>query len=150
MTKEGIKDAIRDILKDDTQKRALDFATYLELNEMTLEKVSETLWKADYQDKCICYIYIDGTIQPPGPWTIWFDGDYRSEPGGFTISKHTKELAWKHANICGSCGGSCSPGMSKAIFGKELDNVCNSVLAFNNPDAEVLECVKNLIEMDLL
>jgi len=63
------------------------------------------------------------------------------------IDGPTKEFAWEHANICGSCGGSCSPGKPATIFGKEFHNICNSVFAFNNPNGEALECLKKLIEI---
>ena len=58
-----------------------------------------------------------------------------------------KEIAWAHINICASCGGKCSPGKGKTVFGKEFDNVCNADMAFHVPSAETLECVKKLLEM---
>jgi len=56
-------------------------------------------------------------------------------------------IAWANVNICTSCGGSCSPGTRKAIFGQEFDNVCSTDLAFYNPDAKTLEYVRKLMEM---
>jgi len=56
-----------------------------------------------------------------------------------------KEIAWSHINFCGSCGGDCSPGKPKNVFGKEFNNVCNAVMAFYAPNAETLEYVKELL-----
>ncbi|MCL2376987.1 MAG: hypothetical protein FWC76_06265 [Defluviitaleaceae bacterium] len=147
MTEKNIKDVIGNVLSGDAQKRALDFVTYLELNDMPPNCVHGDLWMAGYNDNCVCYIHIDGAAQNPGPWTIWPDGSYASEPEGFAIDEHTKQLALAHVNICGSCGEACSPGTRKTVFGKDFDNVCGATMAFNNPDDEALNCVKKLMEM---
>lgn len=136
----SFEDAVRDILSGNTHANALDFAAFLASSSIVPEKLGDTLWKADYNGECICYIHIDGAEQAPGPWTIWPDGNYDGE-----IEEHAKEAAWAHANICGSCGGSCSPGKPATIFGKTFDNVCNSVMAFSNPDAKALKCLKEVI-----
>ena len=125
-------------------KNALDFAAYIRTNEMV---AGGNHGEVCYKDKCICYMHLDGTEQEPGPWTIWTDGDYGRERADVPIDKHTKEIAWAHVNFCADCGGSCSPGKRKVIFGKEFDNVCSADMAFYVPDAEALECVKKLLDM---
>ena len=91
--------------------------------------------------KTVCYLHIDGTENMPGPWTIWTEGDYSD----FPLDENMKEIAWANVSICGKCGGDCAPGSRKTILGKDFDNVCYAVMAFNNPDAKTLECVKKLL-----
>ena len=154
MSKRGIEDVIRDILKDDSQKNALDFAMYMNKNAVSNsdfifvknDEADESGWKAAYKDESICFMYISGNEEFPGPWTVWIDGDY--------IGKHTesvdekiKEAAWENVAPCGSCGGKCTPGSRRTIFGKDFENVCNSTLMFTNPDAELLECMIKIADI---
>ena len=80
-----------------------------------------------------------------GTWTIWPQGDFSTAPTGFDPAM--VEIAWVNVNVCGDCGSGCVPGSRQTVFGKEFDNLCaGAVLAFSNPDAEALECVKKLLE----
>ena len=147
MSNKSFTDVIQAALSGDTQKHALDLAAFLEASEMPAELAGDTLWKVDFKGKSVCYIHIDGAANMPGPWTVWPDGDYSSEPAGFAIDEPTEELARAHVNTCGSCGAPCSPGKPATILGKGFDNVCGSVMAFNNPDSAALECLKKMIEL---
>ena len=147
MSNKNFEDHVRDVLNGDAQRIALSFAEFLVSNDMMLNLLEGNLWMAGYEGDGVCYIHLDGAAQHPGPWTVWTEGDYDSEPESFAIGEHTKELARAHANICGSCGGACSPGKRVTIFGKEIDNVCNAVMEFNNPDDKALECLKQLVTM---
>lgn len=66
----------------------------------------------------------------------------------FPLDKNLKEVAWKNVNACGNCGG-CSNvgGIRKTVLGKEFDRLCNSTMAFTNPDSEVLKCAKKMVEI---
>jgi hypothetical protein len=139
-----IEDLINDVLSGNTLKNALDFAAFLRVNEMI---AGGDHGEVSYKGKCVCYMYLDGNAQMPGPWTIWTEGDYSNEHKDVPMDEHMKEIAWANVNICGSCGGNCSPGKRKVILGKEFDNVCNADMAFTNPDAKTLECVKKLLKM---
>ena len=144
MSENKIEDVIGKALNGDAQKNALDFIAYLNANEMI---VGENHSEVSYKGEIICYMHIDGSDQVPGPWTIWSDDNAVYEHVDASLDEHTKEIAWAHANVCGSCGGDCSPGKRKTIFGKEIDNICSATFMFTNPDAETLECVKKLLEM---
>ena len=100
-----------------------------------------------YNGKIVCYMHLDGSPDEPGPWTIWSDGDYSSEHKDFPIDEKIKEIAWANINKCRSCGGKCSPGKNKVIFGKGFDNVCSADMAFYKPNYETLRCVKKLLEI---
>lgn len=142
MSKKRIEDVISETLKGNAQTNALHFVSFLRENEIPLEE-SENYWEVKYKDKGICFIWIDGSDNKPGPWTIWSNGEYEDYP----MVEHIKEIAWANVNPCESCGGDCSPGSSKTIFGKNFDNLCNSVLAFTNPGSKAVECVKKLVEI---
>jgi len=135
---------VKDVLNGDTLKTALDFAVFLRANDMI---AGGEHGEISYKNKCLCYMHLDGDEQAPGPWTIWTEGDYSNEHEDVPMDERMKEIAWEHVNHCANCGGSCSPGTSKVIFGKEFENVCSADMAFHIPDTEALECVKKLLEM---
>jgi len=139
-----IEVTISEVLKGETQKNALDFVAYLNKSDMA---VGENQSEVRYKDEIICYIHIDGSNQVPGPWTIWSDDNEIYECADASLDNCINEIAWTYANVCGSCGGDCSPGKRKIIFGKEFDNICSSTFMFTNPNAETLECVMKLLEM---
>jgi hypothetical protein len=136
-----LKSLIKDSLNGDMLENALDFTAFLEKNDMFFKDSA-----VSFQNEVVCYMHIDSGEEEPSPWTIWTEGNYSHEIEGVSIDEHTKEIAWKHVNICASCGD-CSPGKRKVIFGKEFDNVCNADMAFYCPDAKTLECVKKLLQM---
>ena len=137
MSKE-IEKTISEALKGDAQKNAMDFLVFLNANEMLAGGEHGAV---SYKGENVCYLHIDGSDEAPGPWTVWLDGDYSGEPENRII-----EIAQKNVNICANCGCDCNPGSRKSIFGKEFDNVCvGAAMAFNNPCAEILECIKKLI-----
>jgi len=146
MAEKRIEDFINETLTGDAQKNALEFATFLQENEIATPD-GEGYWELNYKDKEVCILFINGEADIPGPWTIWSDESEYGELADFSIDEKTKEIAWKFANKCGSCGQDCSPGKTKTIFGKEFENICGSTFMFTNPDAETLEGVKKLVEM---
>jgi len=139
-----IEDTMNSVLSGDTLTNALSFAAFLSENDMAAGGEHGAV---SYKSEVVCYMHIDGAEQMPGPWTIWPEGDYSSERENVLLGEGLKEIAWKNVNFCGDCGAGCSPGNRKAIFGKEFDNVCGAVMAFTDPCAETLECVKKLLEM---
>jgi len=142
LSEQRIEDMMVDVLSGDALKNALDFAEYLTVNEMSINGA-----EISYKGNPVCYMHLDDGEEYPSPWTIWTEGDYSSERENVPMDKRMKEIAWANINTCGDCGGDCSPGKRKLIFGKEFDHVCNADMAFYIPDAETLECVKKLLEM---
>jgi len=144
MSNQIIEERIKTALQGDTQKNALKFIEYLKENDMN---DGEEHGLVTYKDQRLCYMHIDNSEDMPGPWTIWTEGDYSNEDKNVPMSEQEKEIAWEHVNFCSSCGGNCSPGMKKVIFGKKFEKVCNADMAFYVPDAETLEFVKKLLHM---
>jgi len=134
---------VKAVLNGDTLNTALDFAAFLRANDMT---AGGEHGEISYMGKCLCYMHLDGIEQAPGPWTIWTEGDYSKEHEDVPMDERMKGIAWAHVNHCASCGGSCSPGMHKVIFGKVFENVCSADMAFHTPDTEAMECIKKLLE----
>ena len=66
-----LKQTMTEFLRGEVLENALDFADFLDVNEMTHDgaEVSD-------EDDVICYMYLDDGDEYPSPWTIWTDGDY--------------------------------------------------------------------------
>ena len=137
-----IEDKMKSVLIGDALKNALDFAEYLQANEFAVND-----HEVSYKGKAVCYMHIAEGEDYPCPWTIWSEGNYSVENPEIPLGEGMKEIAWANVNKCSSCGGDCAPGKRGAIFGKEFDSLCNAVMAFYIPNAEVLECVKKLLDM---
>jgi len=137
-----LENAINASLTGESKTNAVDFSAYLDVNGMEYKE-----GQVSYNDTGICHIYIDGSDQIPGPWTVWSDDSAVYENIDVSPDEQTRDIAWKHANVCGNCGGNCSPGTQKTIFGKEFNNICTSTFMFTDPNAEELECIKKLLEI---
>jgi len=99
-----------------------------------------------YKGEYVCFILFSS--DEGGQWIIWSDDSGSDCYADAPVDEGLKEIAWKHVDICGSCGGCKNPGGSrKVIFGEGFDNVCITPMRFDNPDTEMLECVKKLIEI---
>ena len=155
MPEQKIEDSIRNVLAGDAQKNALEFASYLWAGCMLFERgkgywEDKHYWMIKYKDAYVCFILINGAedkIEPEG-WTIWSDDSDSAWYTNVPLDERMKEIAWKHVDFCGKCGGCGHPGGSrKTIFGKDFDNVCITTMKFINPDAEALACVKKMVEL---
>jgi hypothetical protein len=149
---------IGNALTGDARQNAANFFAYLIESEIQLERgegywENKLYWMAKYKGEFICFVLInDGTdkTEPIG-WVIWLDGGEENWSDNFALDERAKEIAWKHVDICGHCGGCAHPGGSrKTILGKEFDNVCITAMRFDNPDAEATECVKQLVNLKQL
>ena len=158
MSAKRIEEVIQDVLQDDAQRGALDFVAHLRASGVPLEEESETYWEAKYQDESVCFLWVSGDADAPGPWTIWSDqvpGTWATWPEGeatgeyveFPIDDSIKETAWANVNVCANCGGCSVPGRRKTVLGKEFDNLCNSTMAFTNPDTAAVACAKKMVDV---
>ncbi|MCL2407887.1 MAG: hypothetical protein FWC95_08160 [Defluviitaleaceae bacterium] len=97
----------------------------------------------------VSYVLINGTDEFPGPWTMWMDYDKIGEKSSIIVDESTKKFAGAHVATCGNCGGTCTPGVSATVFGKEFKNTCQTNLMFNNPNEEAIGHIKRLIDVKL-
>jgi len=137
------EDSINKLLTGDARQNALNLATFIKEQGMSIGENNGTVV---YLGNDIAWLHMDGKQQAPGPWTIWPDVK-GTVPDGFSFDDSMKEIALQNVNFCGNCGSECAPGGRKIIFGKEFDNVCGAILAFTDPNAEEIECVKKLLEL---
>ena len=157
MSEQKIENSIGEILTGDTQKNALEFASFLRASEMLLERGKDYwedkhYWMIKYKDEYVCFILVGSEDKTePESWIVWSDDSDSNWFANFPLDEHMKEIAWKNVDICGNCGGCKSRknpgGTRKTIFGKEFDNVCITTMSFTNPDAETLECIKKMVEI---
>lgn len=158
MSAKKIEDVICDALKNDTKRNALDFVAYLQAKEIPLDE-SENYWEVNYKGKNVCSLWVNGSDDIPGPWTIWS----AQEPDSWAdwpddesdrkyavpeVDERIKEIAWANVNVCGNCGGCENPGgRRKTVLGKGFDNLCNSTMQFVNPSDDALTCAKKMIDV---
>ena len=147
-----IDNYIGNTLTGDARKNATNLFEYLLESGMQFERgkgywADKLYWMVKYKSEYTCFILInsgEGNTEPKG-WTVWTDDSGSNWFADALADERMKEVAWKHADICGNCGGCKNMGGSqKTIFGKEFNNVCLTAMKFNNPDAETVECVMKL------
>ena len=98
----------------------------------------------------ICFLSFDLSFEATkdaAPWTFWPVGEYDTEYADIAKCEQTKMIARQNAKICTCCDNKCTAASQKVIFGETFDNVCIFHMEFNNPNAETLECIKNLMLM---
>ena len=141
---------IEENLTGDTQKNALNFVQHLISIGMTA-KGSINDSKFIYKGKKVCDTYFGSSSNNPGypePWNVWTTDDYDKEIESIPIDSHMKEVAWANVHNCDNCGADwCSPDKRRKIFDRDFDNLCVGVMAFTDPNAEAVECMKEMLEI---
>lgn len=159
MPEQTIETHINDALTGDTQKLALDFVAFLKAQEMQFERgtgywADKRYWMISYKAEYVCFISVNGfgfvrhQDEPEG-FYIWSDDSGTDWYANAPLDDHTKEIAFKNVDFCGKCSpeSPCYGGTDKIIFGKEFDKVYRTTFRFDNPNVQVMECVKKLIEL---
>lgn len=129
-------------LSGDLQKNAIDFAEYM-----------KNSGGENYKDEWICFTVTNETgdlhIFSGHGGTSLCNRNYEN----FPIDESMKEFVWANVNPCWHfktngerCGCGQQPGLSFTIIGKKFDNLCNCPIAFNNPDAETFEKIKEFVK----
>jgi len=150
MSNQRVEDVINEVLKGDSQKNALDLIAHLRVSGAS-ENLSIEMHDGKDESGWIAsdfgFIFINGSDEFPGPWTMWMGVDNIGERSEAPIDEHIKDFAWSNVSPCGSCGCECSPGISTKIFGKDFENTCQSNLIFVNPNAEAVDYMKKIIDI---
>ena len=139
-----IEDVIVDFLSGDSLKNALDFIAYLKENKMSPQWSATNSWKVSFKAHNVCFIRLSGAVHyhslEAGSWHIRaFIGEFEDY-----LPDDYKEIVWSNIRYCNKCS-SCN-GKRMVIFGKEIDNVCDSIVV-KNPSAKAIECIKKIIPM---
>ena len=153
MFEQEMEHVIKEALKGDAQKNALEFAVFLSDNEITCLRETTGYWAdkiyfiCNYKDQSVCYIAINEYEN--NSWYITGDDSGTNWYENADLDEPLKEILWENIDICrdrSSCGACGNPGMmsSKKIFGKEFDNVCPVTIKFTNPGMVTVECMKKV------
>ena len=147
-TKPKLEDAIQAVVKKEHQQAALDFAGFIRANKMTPAWASQNAWKVNYKGQVLCYIRTAGTANyhglDDGSWHVNF-AVYYDYAYDVPISDTAAEAIFSKVRYCKNCYN-CAPANSLIINGKEFDKVCHQWLIIKNPDGEVLDSLKKLVE----
>lgn len=145
-----IEDAIIEFLDGELQENALNFAAYLNENELSPIQLP---YKMDNGKTIGVKIPHNGhylgwmLVKENGEWLFqifnFLDfGHFNDEDEEFTKAVHD------HVSICGApCHDECWRAKDVKIFGKEFKSVCSQhSLDFVNPEGKTIEHIKKLIE----
>jgi len=142
MPKKIIEDVIRDTLKNDALKNALDLMAWLRENKMNPAQSSATTWKINSKACVVCYFRFDfdaGAIR-----ITPFICEYKHD----SLSDNLKEIAWANAIREKNCHGSCHCSYKlKTIFERKDFYACAQAITFTNPNSSEIECIKELVKM---
>ena len=146
----GFEDSINKFLSGDARQNALSFVQHLASLGVTFGDDGGS--RPKYKGVTMCDLHIDGeTGGYPGPWTIWIYWIHWTHAENIPNDEHFKDIIWANIDYCRKCHGGntewCKSDKKKTIFGRDFDNVCQSAIAFTDPDAEAVECAKKLMNM---
>ena len=142
-----IKDALRNNLEGEALTNALGFVDYLTEKGLTPKKEWDKGFRLIKKDKSPCLIVL---LNDGKGWFIC-DVPVAYESGWDSLNDDLKVFLVSHIKICtvhegGNCGCGNEPGINSKIFDKSYDNTCTSQIQFVNPDAVVLDKLKEVIE----
>jgi len=136
---------LQENLSGEALSNALDLVAYLKNMGMTADDGDRFYYKGEMM--CI-FVSFKNEEHPNGVLMI-FDCPL-SGHDGFPIDETVQEFTQAHVNNCGGCGGDCGHkerAATKAIFGKECENLCSSEVCFFNPDTEAVAKIKILMDL---
>ncbi|MCL2051720.1 MAG: hypothetical protein FWG91_08350 [Lachnospiraceae bacterium] len=136
-----IEDVINEKLDGVLRDAALDFAAYLNNNQLTPNMSADG--KIRYNGYNLGWMMVDGNDK----WLFEIFnylkfGEFSDDDDDF------KNAVYDHVSICEApCHDECWRAKDVKIFGKEFKSVCSQhSRAFVNPDGKTVEHIKKLIE----
>lgn len=97
-----------------------------------------------YKNSLVGFISVKDPDEPQNIWTVWSDNCKAFE--NVNIDADIKRIAYRHIDFCSNCG-SCGGGRKKIIFGEEFDGVCGCTFRIDNPKADDLPFLKEMIKL---
>jgi ribosomal protein S18 acetylase RimI-like enzyme len=158
MEEQKIQHYITETMSGEAQKNAMDFANFLQAEDMRFERggrywEDKLYWCINYMGENVGYVLLYSPISAVDsaePWVVWTDDSGSNWFADYPLDEQVKVIAWKNIDICGNTGeicGGCMGRTHKKIFGKEFDNVCGITFRFNNPNGDAVECLKKLVKI---
>lgn len=156
LAKPKLEDVVCDVLINDAQRNALDFAAFLRANKLSPRWASANSWVISHKNQRVCYIRLSGTAHyhnlESGSWHI-SHVNYghtnlinHDEDEQYISDELLGEIALQNVKYCAKCYN-CKPGNAVTILDKLFDEVCHSWLLMKNPDANTLSCAKKIVAM---
>jgi len=170
-----IEGVIPDHLDGEMKVIALDFIAHMRANKMNPAWTLTNQWKVLCKGKNLCRISLDKWWSPHKEDTRWVVTAYLQNLESYAeteVNEGLQNLLWgnvfycvhkpeesfppqelrNHAFILPCNLWNCAPGKSKTVCGKELTNICRNgnrqYFWFRNPNAEVIEGIKRLLELE--
>jgi len=152
--KPKIEDVIPLIIKEDTQKSALDFVAWFREKKMLPGWTGvHNAWSAKFKGKTICKI----SLGMDGQWyaRLYLTSIKKYEDQ--IILEELKELIINKLVYCRPCKPprKCAMRENKQFFGEEFKGLCYDftclgglMVLFSNPDESAINNIKILLEME--
>ena len=152
MSNKKIEDVISNVLTGDAQKNALNLVSHIRTiggSEYFAIKMHDEKDESGWVADDLGFIFVNGSADFPGPWTLWLSAGDLGQHAQNPVDDAIKEIVWQHVSPCGSCGGKCAPGVGAKVLGKDFTNTCQGNLMFVDPNADVVELIKKIVEIRL-
>jgi hypothetical protein len=160
-TRADLSGFIEGKLEGAAKQTLLDFLAWCKAGKMPVRLSLGCLWGVHFKSKRVATIEITVKGARRGQYThednAWLIGFYYIQYASpdfeaFAKSEKISETVWDNVAHCKeslkACYGSKPPGVERKIAGKIFNKICVGCggVAFKNPGAETLECVKKLVE----
>jgi hypothetical protein len=130
-----LEDKINEYFDGDIRESALDFAAWLRANKMSPRWASANSWKVMYKQKHVCYIKFDVE-----GYTLF---DYPVEERAWYISFNSFTEYYHDFKAHGELKDIVTESL---LHCKRCSQCHNCRIAFRNPDIEVTEKIKKVIQ----
>ena len=165
-TKPTLEDFIAANLDEKTRQDALAFLDYCKARKISYPWSSTNTWYLQAKGKRIGIIWI-GSVKAPGQydddthWAVGVGFYELIQYDDFIIKENLQSVIANSLIYCSkhnsNCSGSCAPGYTGEIAGKQYHNLCRAMwildgktcINFKNPNAAAIERVKRIIDFKL-
>ncbi|MCL2546582.1 MAG: hypothetical protein FWE06_05230 [Oscillospiraceae bacterium] len=157
--KPKIEEVIPAMLKNNSEKIALDFVAFLRESKINPTWTLHNAWKVMNKGKPICYIRLGCCFwrskhSDDGRWEVTPYLNHMSEYENAVLDEGLQDLIWDNLCYCKSCGNNCAGSVNKTILGKEIENICGGNIGYRfpvpitNPDDTEIDGIKRLLELE--
>lgn len=165
-TKPKLEDFIAAALSDELQRDVLEFLDYCKAKKISYPWSSTKTWTLKTKGKSIGLIWVGGAkwingkrvtedLNDGSGWTVGAGYAELLQYTDFIENEKLQSVFLNSLKRCSKCSSGCPPYTVK-ISGKEYRSICRSkyfdrdtCIQFKNPDAEVIEKIKKILDFRL-